>query len=118
MLELFKRLKDKWGIESNFQFILINLVFAIAGSSILYLRPLIFRLLGISPEWPFLLKALLYLLLVTPVYFIVLMTTAALFGQFRFFWNFQRKYFTRKKSNDPSIIAKGSTSDNQRSNQH
>jgi hypothetical protein len=118
MLGLFKRLKKKWGIESNFQLILIMLVFAIAGTSILYLRPLIFRLFGISPEWPFLLKAILYLLLVTPVYFIVLMTTATVLGQFRFFWNFERKYFTRKKSNDPSTKAKGFTSDDQRLNRH
>ncbi|MFC2116821.1 DUF6787 family protein [Bacteroidota bacterium] len=98
MLRLFKRLKEKWGIESNFQFILINLVFAISGSSILYLRPLLFRLLGISPEWPFLLKAILYLLIVTPVYFVVLMFTATVLGQFRFFWNFERRMFARRRT--------------------
>jgi hypothetical protein len=98
MLRFFNRLKDKWGIESNFQFILINIVFALAGSSILYLRPLLFRVLGISPEWPFPIKALLYLLIVTPVYFIMLMLFATIFGQFRFFWNFNRRLFIRKRT--------------------
>ena len=114
MLGIFKRLKEKWGVESTLQFVLINLTFAIAGSSILYLRPLIFRLLGISPEWSFLLRAFLYLLLISPVYFIILMITAAVFGQFRFFWNHQRKLFARKKSKDISTMATGSTVDDQR----
>jgi len=95
MLGLFKRIKEKWGIESNFQFLLINLVFAVAGSSIVFLRPLIFNALGISPDWPFLLKAFLYILIITPVYFTMLLLTALVFGQFRFFWNFERKMFKR-----------------------
>lgn len=95
MSGFIKRLKEKWGIENNLQFLLINIVFAIAGSSIVYLRPLIFKILGISPDWPFLLKALLYILLVTPVYFTMLLITALVFGQFRFFWNFERRLLGR-----------------------
>ncbi len=95
MIGVFKRLKKKWGIESNFQFLLINLVFAITGSSIVFLRPLIFKVLGISPDWPFLLKAFLYILIVTPVYFTMLLICAFVFGQFRFFWNFELQLFRR-----------------------
>jgi len=95
MSGIFKRLKEKWGIESNVQFFLINLVFALAGSSIVFLRPLIFKILGISPDWPFILKAFLYLLTVTPVYVIMIMLFSLVFGQFRFFWNYLRRAILR-----------------------
>jgi hypothetical protein len=29
---MIKRIKDKWGIENNFQFIIILIVFAVTGS--------------------------------------------------------------------------------------
>jgi hypothetical protein len=92
---LLNGLKEKWEIKSNFQFLIINLVFALAGSSIVLLRPLIFRLLGISPEWSFPVKAILYLLTVTPTYFIMLNLIAVLFGQSVFFRKFTGKVLAR-----------------------
>jgi hypothetical protein len=95
MKALFSRLKEKWGIESNVQFLLINLVFALAGFSVVFIRPLLFSILGITPEMPFALRTILYLLLVTPVYFTMLNLFALLLGQSRFFLGFTRKTFSR-----------------------
>lgn len=89
------RLKHKWGIVNNFQFILILVTFALAGSSLIYLRPLLFRLFGIDPAWPFLLKAFLYLLIITPTHFVMLNIFAIPLGQSKFIWKFTVKLLSK-----------------------
>lgn len=97
MIKLFQRLKDKWEIESNWQFLLINIIFAITGSLTVFIRRPVFHLLGISSETPFIIKFFTYIIVVTPAYFILLLTIGTLFGQFRFFWNFEKRIFKRSK---------------------
>lgn len=95
MKQLFQRLKDKWGIESNWQFLLINIIFAITGSMTVFVRKPVFHLLGITSETSFVIKFFLYIIIVTPVYFVLLLAIGTLFGQFRFFWNFEKRFFKR-----------------------
>jgi hypothetical protein len=97
MIKLFRRLKNKWGIENNWQFFLINVIFAITGSLTVFIRKPVFHLLAISAETPFVIKFFVYILVVTPVYFILLIIVGTLLGQFRFFWNFEKKIFSRFK---------------------
>ena len=89
MLERFKR---KWNIESNFQLLV---VFAVTGSSTLYVRKGIFYLLGITPETDFWLRTVLYILVIFPAYNAMLLIVGFLFGQFRFAWEFEKKMFGR-----------------------
>lgn len=101
MKKLFQKLKDKWEIKSNWQFVLINIIFAITGSLTVFVRKPAFHLIGISADTPFLIKFFTYIVLVTPVYFTLLLAIGTLFGQFRFFWNFEKRMFSqfrRKKS--------------------
>ena len=95
MKRLFQKLKDKWEIKSNWQFVLINIIFAITGSLTVFVRKPAFQLIGISADTPFILKFISYIIIVTPVYFILLISVGTLFGQFRFFWNFEKKIFKR-----------------------
>jgi hypothetical protein len=108
MRNLFIRLKAKWGIESNFQFIMINVCFSLAGFSILFIRPLIFRIFGITPEMPLALRILLYILLISPTYFLTLNFFALLLGQSRFFLGFTKKTFSafNRKKNKSEISKK------------
>ena len=69
-----KRLKEKWGITSNFQLFIICIVFAITGSfSVLITEPVILFLFGnldgLSPllSWP------LRILIIFPIYQILLL---------------------------------------------
>ncbi len=97
MIKLLQKLKNKWEIESNWKFLLINMIFAITGSLTLFVRKPVFHLLGISAETPFILKFLAYITTVTPSYFVILLILGTLLGQFRFFWNFEKRMFSRFK---------------------
>jgi len=85
------RLKQRWGITSNFQLVIIFLVFAITGSSSAWLSKPFCELLGITKEdfggW----FTLIRLIIIFPIYQVLLVAIGTLFGQFRFFWNFEKK---------------------------
>ncbi|MCO6149372.1 DUF6787 family protein [Flavobacterium sp. NRK1] len=85
-------LKQRWGITSNFQFVVIFIVFAITGSTSAYLSKPILAWIGITKQsvspwfyYP------LYIILIFPVYQILLVSIGFLFGQFKFFWRFEKK---------------------------
>ncbi|MFW5830647.1 MAG: DUF6787 family protein [Prolixibacteraceae bacterium] len=95
---MFKRFKKKWNITSNLQLIIILVVFSITGSAALIVKKYVFELIGISPETPLLLKIPLYIIVILPSYQILLLVIGALFGQFRFFYEFQKKSLSFMKS--------------------
>jgi hypothetical protein len=85
------RLQDKWGLESAFQVVLILIVFSLAGSTAVFLRKSFFDLIGFDEHTAFLLKAVVYILFLFPTYQVLLLAYGAIFGQFRFFWQKERK---------------------------
>ena len=96
MFKLFQKLKTKWGITSNFQFFIINLVFAISGfSSLLISRPLLnfFGINNDSINWY--LYYPLRIIIIFIAYQFTLLVIAFLFGQFEFFWKQEKKILKR-----------------------
>jgi manganese efflux pump family protein len=91
----FQRLKTKWGVTSNLQLALIFIVFAITGSSAAKLASPVVHLFGIDNSsapwvyWP------ARILLIFPLYQVLLVIFGWLFGQFEFFWNFEKKMLQR-----------------------
>lgn len=90
------KLKERWGIESNFQIVIIFIVFAINGSLSMYLTNPLTELIGISKEttnpwvyWP------VRIFVVFVVYQVTLVFVGALFGQKKFFWNMEKKMLQR-----------------------
>lgn len=84
--------KERWNIKSNWQVFVIILVFAITGSSAAMISKPILHWLGISKETHhILLYLLLYILIIFPIYQILLVSLGFLFGQFQFFWAFEKK---------------------------
>ena len=88
--------KKKWGIETNFQLIIILLVFAITGSSsVKFANPLI-DFIGITPDKVYwLLYWTLNILITFGLYQVLLLIFGTLFGQFKFFWEFEKKMLSR-----------------------
>ncbi len=92
-----EKLKKRWGITSNFQLVIIFIVFAITGSSSVYVAKPFLEWIGLDREafapawWGGFLYWTLRLLLIFPFYQVLLVIYGWLFGQFRFFWNFERK---------------------------
>ena len=57
----------------------------------LFIKPHLFDFIGIDSSTHPILYVLLYILIVTPAYFIVLFILGSLTGQFRFFWEFKKR---------------------------
>ena len=95
-LFIFSKLKHKWVVDQRWEMIRIFIVFAITGSSSMFIgRPLI-ALMGITKEN---LNPLLYWFLFIIIglifYQILLVFFGWLFGQFKFFWEFEKKMLSR-----------------------
>ena len=88
---MLSRFKNKWKIKSDFQLIVILIVFSVTGSAALVVRKFVFDIIGIQPETSLFIKVPLYILVLFPSYQILLLIIGSLLGQFRFFYNFQKK---------------------------
>lgn len=89
------RLQSKWNLKSLRQVVLVLVVFALTGFTILFIKKPIFDFLGISMEQGGFWKTVLYLLLVLPLYQIFLLAWGFVFGQFSFFWEKEKTFFRR-----------------------
>ncbi len=87
----FQRLKQKWGVDSALQVVLILIVFSLAGSTAVMLRKSFFNLIGFNANTAFWLKTIVYILFLFPTYQILLLIYGTLLGQFKFFWAKERK---------------------------
>ena len=90
------RLKKKWGITSNYQIMVILLVFSITGSIAVVITNPVLKLIGldkylVSPWifWP------IRIFIIFPIYQVLIVIIGALFGQFKFFWAFEKKMLVR-----------------------
>ncbi len=92
---MFEKLKKRWQIETNFQLILIFIVFSVTGSAAIYVKGIIFQLLNINSETALWIKIPMYILTVFPAYQLLLIVIGTLFGQFNFFWNMEKKMWRR-----------------------
>ncbi len=83
------KLKDRWGV-GPWGVIAILIAFSLAGPTVLRLRAPImnFVLPDDSPRWVW---WTVYLVLVIPIYQVVLLFYGTLLGQFRFFWDKEKK---------------------------
>lgn len=92
----FKKLESKWPVGHKWEMIAIFIVFAITGS-------LSAKLAGPLVEWVGLgrdaVNGFVFwtarILLIFPIYQILLVGIGWLFGQFQFFWNFEKKMLKR-----------------------
>ena len=93
---MMRKLKQKWNIKSNFHLFVIFFVFAITGTLALWVAKPLLSLLNIEQEllpawvfWP------LRIFVIFPIYQILIVFIGALFGQFKFFWEFEKKILLR-----------------------
>jgi hypothetical protein len=94
-LSWFQRLQQRWDVKSPTQVVIILLVFAATGFSVLYLKKLLLPLLGIGTETATWIRILVSIFVILPIYQVVLLFYGAIFGQFKFFWAFEKRMFSR-----------------------
>tara|TARA_B100000989_G_scaffold272001_1_gene229104 strand:+ start:430 stop:726 length:297 start_codon:yes stop_codon:yes gene_type:complete len=89
---MLRKLKTKWGINSNLQILKIFIVFGITGSTAAWISEPICNFFGINTDN---LNILIYwfarIILITVIYQFILIFVAFLFGEFKFFWKFVKK---------------------------
>ncbi|AZQ44489.1 DUF6787 family protein [Nonlabens ponticola] len=95
-LWLFEKLKPRWAVEYRWELIAIFIVFAITGSASARLSGPVLEWIGLDREttnawifWP------LRLLIIFPFYQVLLVVMGWIFGQFDFFWAFEKKMLAR-----------------------
>ncbi len=90
------KLKERWNIQSNFQIVIIFIVFAITGTTASLVGRPILKHLQITPEtFHVIIYWVIRILLLFVVYQFLLVFYGWLFGQHKFFWNFEKKMLRR-----------------------
>ena len=89
-------LKKFFKVSSIIQLTIIFLVFAITGSLSLYLSDFVLLFFNISQEnFNSFVYWLTRVLLIFPIYQILLIIVGTIFGEFEYFWNFEKKMLRR-----------------------
>ena len=96
-MSFFEKLKERWGITSNWRFIKILIIFSLTGMCAVQIRKLIFPFLGIGTDTPTWLYILLWLVLITPAYYFFMVIFSILLGEKDFFFAVMGKTFSRFK---------------------
>ncbi len=96
ILFLFKKLESKWIVAYRWEMIRVFIVFSITGSSSVFVGKPVIALIGITQENlnPFV-YWILYIIVGLVFYQILLVFFGWLFGQFKFFWEFEKKMLCR-----------------------
>ena len=94
---MLDKLKQRWGVTSAGQVILILIVFACTGFSVLFIKQPLFDLAGITAETSPWIRIPFYIFTIFPAYQVLLLLYGFIFGQFRFFWDFEKRMVSRIK---------------------
>ena len=91
---MFEKLKQRWKVNSV-DLILILCVFAITGTTTAYISKVVTGWVGLTPESPLWQRAGLRGLVLIFGYQAILLLVSIPFGQFPFFWNYEKKILRR-----------------------
>lgn len=87
-----ERLRTRWKLDSTWQVIVVLLVFACTGFTVMFLKGPILQLFHSENTTT---VTVAYYLLILPVYNIILLAYGFIFGQFGFFWDFEKRFVKR-----------------------
>jgi hypothetical protein len=95
-LIIFKKLEHKWIVKQRWEMIRIFIVFALTGTSSLVVGRPIIKALGITKEnLNIVVYYILFAIIALIFYQILLVSFGYLFGQGKFFWEFEKKMLKR-----------------------
>ena len=95
---MIQKLVDKFNAKSKVHLIVIFLVFGLSGSISLWISApimLALDLKNILNNYP--LYIFFRVLIIIPIYQIILIVIATFFGEFQYFWKFEKKFLKRIK---------------------
>ena len=91
-----QKIRNFFKVESNFQLLIVNVVFAVTGTISVILAGFILDFIGLDINA---LSSSLYwtlrVLILMPIYQILLIIIGAIFGEFTYFWRIEKKMLNR-----------------------
>jgi hypothetical protein len=91
---MLENLKKRWKV-GTVQLILILCVFAISGTATAYISKSITGWIGLTPESPLWQRATIRGAVLIFGYQVIILLVSIPFGQFSFFWNYEKKILRR-----------------------
>ncbi len=92
-VSLIEKLRSRWQLPDLRSTLFVLLVFALTGTSVMFLKKLLQHSFFGDSRW----FTYLYYWLIIPFYNLLLLFFGWCFGQFDFFWQFEKKLFSRLK---------------------
>ncbi len=88
------KLKQRWDLNTTWQVLVVLFVFACTGFTVMFLKN---PLLGlIDPSYKESTTfTVLYYILILPIYNLILLFYGLIFGKFKFFWEFEKRFVKR-----------------------
>lgn len=94
-MSLMNKLKERWNLKSGWQVLAVLVVFSCTGMSVLFAKEPLFTLLGLDESTAPWVRTAVYWLTIIPLYQVLLLIYAAIFGQLAFFWEFEKRSMGR-----------------------
>lgn len=104
-MNFLERLQKRWQLNSLGQVVTVLIVFALTGFSVMFLKQPLFKWIGTDPAYSTYFT-ILYYIFILPIYNLILLFYGFLFGQFQFFWTFEKKMWNRMKGQKTNEDAK------------
>ena len=93
---MIEKLVNKFKANSIRHLFIISIIFAISGSGSLFISSPILIVLGLDKLITFYpLYIFVRIILIIPIYQFILILIASLFGEFDYFWKFEKKFLQR-----------------------
>ena len=93
---MIEKLVNKFKANSIRHLFIIFIIFALSGSSSLFISSPILIVLGLDKLITFYpLYIFVRIILIIPIYQFILIIIASLFGEFNYFWKFEKKFLQR-----------------------
>jgi hypothetical protein len=89
-----ENLQSRWRLKNVWQVLIVLLVFACTGFTVLFIKKPILQWLA-GENGKSMLATILYYIFILPLYNVILLGYGFLFGQFRFFWAFEKRFMER-----------------------
>jgi hypothetical protein len=92
---MIEKLKERWNVRNGWDVLIILVVFACTGFSVLYVKRWLFELIGLTEQSPTWLRWTVNILIILPLYQVILLMWGWVWGKFTFFWEFEKRMFSR-----------------------
>lgn len=91
-----EKIKKFLKVDSYFQLIIVLIVFSITGSLALFLSDYLLKILDISKNnYDPIFFYLLRIFFIFPIYQVLLIIIGTIFGEFNYFWKFEKKFLRK-----------------------